>query len=684
MTFNANTSGGVTPERSGPIPLVAGTTTIWNITISDPGESKVGLEMVNVPQSTTITAIVNGSVIPVVGQSSTISLNGNGSAVVELQVSTTDTHVGDNSSFYIDVIEGGGSPSFGILGFIVGTGITTLIAVILAVPAGIGCAIFLSQYCSRRTSRIIKPVMEILIGIPSVIFGLWGALTLGPLLASTVYPGVQGSIGSFIPFFSGDIGTGMDIFTASIVLAIMIFPLVMALSYEAISAVPSDIKDASISLGATKWQTNRKVVLTKARSGIMGSIILGVGRAIGETMAVLMIMNYSTGLPSNIFSSGATMTTAIAANFGSAYADETTREGLFAIALLLLVFVLGLNLLLWAVTNDGIWLSIKKRTRKMRSRLAFMRSKWMARRDRSGAAESKAISDVQLSFRPSKGLVRNDKMMTILLYVVATIIIGIVAFIIGDILIQGSTALQLTYLTQTQLSGGGFLNAIFGSLLLISIAILVSAPLTIMAALYISEYSEPNSRLYRISYMAVSTLSSTPSIIYGAFGFMLFVLYLGFGFSLLAGGLTLGFMIIPILYISSFEAIRTVPQSYRDASYALGVSKWATIKNIVFPCSFPSITSGIMLGIGRAIGETAAILFTAGFATFVTTSMASQVGSMPVLIYDLYDKSAGSAAIMQEVYAAALILIVMVIMLNIVGRLISHHYSKKYIMDGHQ
>jgi phosphate transport system permease protein len=521
--------------------------------------------------------------------------------------------------------------------------------------------------------------MDILVGVPSVIFGLWGALTFGPLLADTAYPLINGSLGYFIPFFSGDYELGRSIMTASVVLAIMIFPIVMALSYEAISSVPTEVKDSSLSLGATKWQTIRRVVLKDARSGILGAIILGVGRALGETMAVLMIMNYSPSVPSSIFSNGATMTSAIAVNFSSAFANDQARHGLFSIALLLFMMVLVLNYALIAVTKNSFGTKMQRGLNGVMISYTNFRNKVTRplRRSKERSVDLDVRLDPRTMFSSTLTLRRYDGLMAALIYLVAILIIVIVGYILGDIIIRGGLAFQVNYLTETQLSGGGFLNAITGSMMLIGIAIVVALPLTLLAAIYVSEYSVPTGRLFRISYVAVSTLSSTPSIIFGAFGFMLFVLYLGFGFSLLAGGLTLAFMAVPIFYVSNFEAIRSVPHTYREASFALGISKWATIREMVLPSSVPAISSGIMIGIGRIIGETAAVLITAGFATFLTTSVAEPSASLPVMIYHMYDVSAGNPVLMQKVYAAAFLLIVMVVVLNLIGKVLSYYYSRK-------
>lgn len=282
---------------------------------------------------------------------------------------------------------------------------------------------------------------------------------------------------------------------------------------------------------------------------------------------------------------------------------------------------------------------------------------------------------LRASFKPSSSLRHRDLLALVGVYAASAIMLAIVAFIIADIILRGGAAFQLTYLTETQLSGGGFLNAITGSLMLVALALVVSVPIALMAAIYVNEFARKTGRLSKITYLSVSTLSSIPSIVFGAFGFILFILILNFGFSLLSGGLTLAIMIIPLIYISSIEGLKTVPDTYREASLAVGASKWKTVTGAVLPMSIPSITSGIFLSIGRAIGETAAILLTAGFALYMTTSITEPVASMTNLIYNLFGTSAGNASLMQKVYAAAFLLIVIVIVLNLIGRIISTRYS---------
>jgi phosphate transport system permease protein len=207
---------------------------------------------------------------------------------------------------------------FGILPLIAGSFLVTLGALALGTPLAVGTAVFLSDVASPRVRSFVRPAVELLAGIPSVVYGFFGIIFLRPIVAQ----------------FSGSLGFGA--FTAWIVLAIMIVPTIAALSEDALRSVPEGIREASYAMGATQWQTIYKVVLPAAKIGIIDAIILGMGRAIGETMAVLMVVGNAPVFPSGIFAPLSTMTTQIVMDMP--YAVGLHRTALFAIAAMLFVF----------------------------------------------------------------------------------------------------------------------------------------------------------------------------------------------------------------------------------------------------------------------------------------------------------------------------------------------------------
>ncbi len=212
---------------------------------------------------------------------------------------------------------------FGIYPMIVGSLWVTLGAMIVGVPLGLSGAIFLSEFVPRWAMRIIKPTIELLAGIPSVVYGFIGVMVLAPLIRS---------------FFGGP---GLSILAASIILGIMVLPTILSISIDSIKAVPTSYREGAFALGATHWQTIRMAVLPAAKSGIIAGIILGLGRAIGETMAVIMVAGNAVILPGSPLDSVRTLTANIALEMG--YATGLHRQALFATGIILLVIIMILN-----------------------------------------------------------------------------------------------------------------------------------------------------------------------------------------------------------------------------------------------------------------------------------------------------------------------------------------------------
>lgn len=215
------------------------------------------------------------------------------------------------------------SGEFGILAMIVGSLAVTLGALIIAVPLGISGAILLAEVAPHKVRLILRPAIELLVGIPSVVYGLVGMVILVPL--------IRNLFGGF----------GFSILAAAIVLAVMVLPTIISISEDSIRAIPRAYKEGSLALGATHWQTIRRVLLPSARSGIIASIVLAMGRAIGETMAVIMVIGNSIKMPDSILDSARTLTGNIAVEIN--YAADTHRQALFATGIVLLAFIMLFN-----------------------------------------------------------------------------------------------------------------------------------------------------------------------------------------------------------------------------------------------------------------------------------------------------------------------------------------------------
>ncbi len=232
--------------------------------------------------------------------------------------------------------------NFGALPFIYGTVISSLLALLMAVPLSLGIAIYLSQFAPSWLRSPLGLVVELLAAIPSVVYGLWGIFVLAPFLGKTVEPFISGHLGG-IPVFRGPV-YGVGLFAASVVLAIMIIPTISAISRETMRNVSRDQKEAAQALGATPWETVKMAVLPLARPGIIGAVILGLGRALGETMAVTMLIGNSPKISASIFAPAYSIASVIASEFAEV-TEGRHMAALIEMALILLVITLALNLL---------------------------------------------------------------------------------------------------------------------------------------------------------------------------------------------------------------------------------------------------------------------------------------------------------------------------------------------------
>jgi phosphate transport system permease protein len=261
-------------------------------------------------------------------------------------------------------------------------------------------------------------------------------------------------------------------------------------------------------------------------------------------------------------------------------------------------------------------------------------------------------------------------------------IVFVVGYIIFDIVWNGIGAINWEFLTSPPSHGGaegGIFPALIGTILLALGTIIIALPLGMFTAIYLSEYAK-TSRFSRIIRMAIETLAGVPSIVFGLFGLGLFCLFFGFGQSLLAGCLTLACMVLPIIIVTSEEALKSVPQSFREGSLALGASKWQTIRKNVLPYSIPGMLTGSILGISRAAGETAPILLTAVayFLPRLPQSVYDPVMALPYHLYILATQLPDQVKVRPLQYGTALVLIILVLGLNLGAIFLRKKLRKKY------
>jgi phosphate transport system permease protein len=245
---------------------------------------------------------------------------------------------------------------YGALPYILGTLFSAAIALVLATPIALLTAIYLAELASRRLAIPLTFLIELIAAIPSVVIGLWGVFVLSPFLKGTVESFLADTLGQSIPLFAGP-PLGIGLFSAGVILAIMILPTIVSVSREVIVSVPMAQREAMFALGATRWEVITRAVLPSARSGIVGAIILGLGRALGETMAVTMVIGNSQAIPDSLFDQAQTIASKIATTFNEASVGIQTSS-LIALGLILLVMTILLNavarMLVWRTAGGAV------------------------------------------------------------------------------------------------------------------------------------------------------------------------------------------------------------------------------------------------------------------------------------------------------------------------------------------
>lgn len=269
----------------------------------------------------------------------------------------------------------------------------------------------------------------------------------------------------------------------------------------------------------------------------------------------------------------------------------------------------------------------------------------------------------------------SEKLAKGIIWILALLTLLIMIWILYQVLRAGTPLLTAKFLLDSpQEMGrkGGIFPTIVGTVALTLIAIIIATPLGVGTALYLREYTR-ESRISRLIRFGTDCLAGVPSIIFGLFGFIFFVIFLGWGWSILAGGLTLATMILPTIICTAEEAIKATPYSYREVSYALGGTRWQTTWKVVLPNALPGIITGVLLGVGRSVGETAAIILTAGSSLLMPDSLFSPVRTMAVHFYIL----AREGISMEMAYATGAALVLMILLINSVANFLLHRYLRK-------
>ena len=265
-------------------------------------------------------------------------------------------------------------------------------------------------------------------------------------------------------------------------------------------------------------------------------------------------------------------------------------------------------------------------------------------------------------------------LLRILVILSAIITAGVVLFIIGYILYHGVPNLAMPGLFSWEFTAENqsMLPAIINTVIMIALTLMLAVPIGVFAAIYLVEYSKRGNRFVKIIRITAETLSGIPSIVYGLFGYIVFVITLGWSFTLLSGVITMAIMILPLIMRTTEEALMAVPDSFREGSFGLGAGRLRTVFRIVLPSSVPGILSGVILAIGRIVGESAALIFTSGTNPVVPKSLFSSASTLSVHLYTLLNEGRYT----DQAYATAVVLLIVVIIINALSSVVAKKLSR--------
>lgn len=626
------------------------------------------------------------------------------------------------SSVYAD-FTGGKSHNFlsYVIPLIFGTVLMSALALCFAFFVAIGIALFISHYAPKKIVPFLSSVVDLLAAIPSVIYGLWGGLVLVPAM----YPFWDwiSRFLSWIPLFAGPVANpSRCAATVSVVLAVMILPIITSMARDIFQQAPRLQQEGALALGATKWEMIKLAVLPFAKSGIVSASMLGLGRALGETMAVLMILSPGFTFGINIFKASQNQT--IAANIAAQYpeANGLGVSALIGTGLVLFVISFVVNFVARKISGNtssnrlNIFAKFKKFVKSIKSKkLNQVSSLTSFSSDSSDAVSSVSVSsDVSSSstspvidfdkFSPTRSFIasrkRKDFLMHVLIFLSFIVAIIPLASLLLTTIVHGIKRFNIDFLTHnmTYVVGGnatgtggygGILHAIIGTLEITLGAMVISIPIGLMCAVYLIEYAH-GKRIARVINLMVDVMSGIPSIVAGLFAFSMFAILLGPGtINGFEGSVALSILMIPTVVKSAQEMLKIVPNDLREASLALGVTKQRTITKVVLRTALPGIVSGCILAVARVIGETAPLLMASGFIASTNFNLfEGQMTTLPVYVYQEYSKLSANCPAnapdscvttipMERAWSAALALIVIVLLLNIIGRVVARVFSVK-------
>ena len=528
---------------------------------------------------------------------------------------------------------------FGIFPMIVGSLYVTILSTLIGGGFGLFTAIYISMFCPKKLKIVLSQIIDLLAGIPSIVYGFFGMIVLVPFLKN-ISPN----------------GVGEGVLASSIILGIMILPTITSISRYNLEAVYKYYYDGAVALGSTHSQAIFGVIVKAAKSGIFSAMVLGMGRAIGETMAVMMIAGNAPFIPKDLFSYFRTMTINIALEMG--YAAGIHRSSLIATAFVLLLFILLLNIILYLIKGNHINFSFSSiidlfSIKKIKNDINNFSFKNIKMKNVSIKSEILKYISIFATIVSTFSLI----------FIVLFILIRGVPYINFNLLFGESNNSQMT-----------LFPAIVSTAMMLFMALIIAVPIGVFSAIYLTEYSKANGKLIYVIRIFTDSLSGIPSIVFGLFGMLIFLDLFGIGRNILAGSLTLVLIILPSIIRQTEETLISIPASLREGSLALGASKVRTIFKIVLPCGFSGIITAVILSIGRIVGESAALIYTSGAVRYMPAGYFSAGSSFAVMMWMF----SSEGLYINQTFATASILLMIVIFLNLLLFILNNKLKKDY------
>lgn len=570
---------------------------------------------------------------------------------------------------------------------------TTTLSIFIAVPISVITAIFITRVAPNSMRTIFFVTLSILAAIPSVIYGAFGNKVIDTMVNT---------------IFNADLGSVLSIV---ITLSFMIMPTITLITATTINSVDKKLESSSLALGATKNQTSFYITIRAALPGIVTATILGVGRALGEATAVSMIsVDPYTGPSFGIFGQIRLLTATMLKGYNEMDAHSIQQASMFAMGMILIISVLivFLSMRLFQVQSNPE-VKAKKASKKIRAiRTLEQEVEELGLENVSISKQKKynklslqhdfnelvdeyynkqykmgeVINKTTIKTNYEKQKAKKSKGLGILTWAIASIGVIFLVSIIGFLLIYGLPGLSWEYISSSgsvpvsDATGGelpGLQTTIFGTMTTIIISLLLIVPLGLGAGIYFSTFANKNKWYNKFLLMAIDILTGIPSLIFGLVGFSVFLPFASFiGFTPLAGAIILTLIVLPTVVQTTQQAINSVPQQTIRGSLALGSTKTTASLRISLPQALPQILSGIVLAIGRMIGESAAIVMVFGTVARESAGEWLSYGGT-TLATEMYRLTLLEEIPWHQVTAIGLVILSLILMLSLLSNFISGH-----------